>query len=86
MGNRLLGSTAPVRLLFLDVDGVLNSSESRARNYDARASQGGEPAGLDGIDAPDGAMCDFLADIVRRTGARVVLSSTWRLEPHKFTF
>eukprot|EP00947_MAST-08B_sp_MAST-8B-sp1_P003504 g3504.t1 len=87
MGNSL---EKPVKLLFLDVDGVLNSQASRQRVSEREGSKAAQtglpPAASDAgqkWDAPDPAMCARLAGIVKRTGARVILSSTWRLEAHK---
>lgn len=55
------------RIIFLDVDGVLNSAQTwKGPHADYTAT-------LD----PD--MCDIFADIVKKTEATVVLSSTWRL-------
>ena len=80
MGNAFRQRSEEV-LLFLDVDGVLNSQESRRRNGEA-LEKAGKP--LTGFDAPDAAMCDHLSELVKQTGAKVVLSSTWRLNPQKF--
>mmetsp|Transcript_52428 Transcript_52428/g.120508 ORF Transcript_52428/g.120508 Transcript_52428/m.120508 type:complete len:178 (-) Transcript_52428:235-768(-) len=56
----------PVALLFLDIDGVLNSQQTRE----------------DGDHMPSAVLLDNLAEIVRTTGAQIVLSSTWRLETY----
>lgn len=57
------------KLLFLDVDGVLNcASDWQGPHADSLATL-------------DPAKCDQLARIVRETGATVILSSTWRLFP-----
>jgi hypothetical protein len=61
------------RLLFLDVDGVLNSQATRV---------GGRDSG-EGWDAPQPAMLASLAWVVERTAAEIVVSSTWRLEERK---
>jgi len=55
-------------ILFLDVDGVLNSHGSFVRN--------GEPVWR--VDADKVAL---LNEVVRRTGCHVVVSSTWRKGP-----
>ncbi len=54
-----------MKILFLDIDGVLNTTESRIRN------------GLDHIDMEK---VDLLKSIVFATDAKIVLSSTWRLK------
>ena len=54
-------STGPEKVIFLDIDGVLNSNRST------------EP-----IIAED--MVKRLAHIARKTGASIVLSSSWRYE------
>ena len=59
-------SPTPVSLLFLDVDGVLNSQATRENG--------------DHMPAPE--LLDNLASIVRTTSSKIVLSSTWRLEGH----
>lgn len=51
------------RILFLDVDGVLNRC--------GKSNQGLEAD-----------KCDLLADLCRRSGCKVVVSSTWRRYPH----
>ena len=77
------------KLLFLDVDGVLNSTVSRERNQAEafRLSKSITPAQrkregvkLPKFDDPDPQMVRHLAHIVRTTQAEVVLSSTWRLQ------
>lgn len=62
------------RLLFLDVDGVLNSGESRAPGRDAGPDW----------DAPQPAMLASLAWVVKRTAAEIVVSSTWRLQDEQY--
>lgn len=54
-------------IIFLDVDGVLNCGDTFSG-----------PNG-DGGNTLDPVMCDRFAEIVKKTGAIVVLSSTWRL-------
>ena len=51
-------------VIFLDVDGVLNGRATRS----------------DGDHSPHPTLLDHVAHIVRSSGCRVVLSSTWRLE------
>ena len=53
------------KVLFLDVDGILNSEETFKRKPD-------DVIGLDVF------MCFLLVKILEATGARVVLSSSWR--------
>ena len=55
------------KVLFLDVDGVLNYIGCTAR----------EPCGMMGI---NDASVAILAKVIRATGAKIVLTSTWRLE------
>lgn len=56
-----------MKVIFLDVDGVLNYPSS-----DARA-----PSGAMGVASPP---LSILKEIVLRTGARIVLISTWKNE------
>ena len=55
-----------VKVLFLDVDGVLN-------NFDLIRSNG--------FDYIDESMVRVLAGVVKQTGVDIVLSSFWRLDP-----
>lgn len=52
-----------MKLLFLDIDGVLNTNRQRVVN---------------GIDHIDDRMTRRLHSVVKRTGCELVLSSTWR--------
>eukprot|EP00420_Gonyaulax_spinifera_P014046 CAMPEP_0197911946 /NCGR_PEP_ID=MMETSP1439-20131203/73842_1 /TAXON_ID=66791 /ORGANISM="Gonyaulax spinifera, Strain CCMP409" /LENGTH=191 /DNA_ID=CAMNT_0043533709 /DNA_START=1 /DNA_END=576 /DNA_ORIENTATION=+ len=70
----LPGSTPVV---FLDVDGVLNSRETRKMKWSE------ELAKLKLDDAPGERLLQNLSLIVERTGGVIVLSSTWRLVPAK---
>lgn len=54
-----------IKILFLDIDGVLNTEYSESR--------------CDGYIGIDGDKVHRLAQIVSATGAKIVLSSTWRL-------
>ena len=56
-----------MKVIFLDIDGVMNYAET-----DARA-----PSGALGIATPP---LKCLSRIVRETGARIVLTSTWKKE------
>lgn len=55
-----------MKVIFLDIDGVLN-------NYDLVRSYG--------FDYMDRSLVALLATVVRDTGAEIVLSSFWRLDP-----
>lgn len=57
-----------MKVIFLDVDGVLNCRTTRQRN----------PAGFVGVEPEK---CQILRRILRETGAHIVLSSTWRKMP-----
>lgn len=63
------------RILFLDVDGVLNSASSRAE----RQQQG---MSLDEASLPTPESLALLVRLVRASGCAIVLSSTWREAPH----
>ena len=59
-----------MRVLFLDIDGVLNS-----REYDARcAMTGGD------LMQPDPRLVVRLMGIVQETDAKIVLTTSWRLD------
>ena len=60
-----------IKVIFLDIDGVLNSEASCARN---RA----EHPDMLWIDNPAPEHIKFLNRIIEQTGAEVVISSTWR--------
>lgn len=53
------------KIIFLDIDGVLNCATTTQRHH-----------GLFGMDP---GMIELLGDIVEKTGADIVLTSTWRL-------
>lgn len=55
-----------MKVLFLDVDGVLNSNERRAYDYE-------------GVRGMDRELTANLRRIIEETGCRVVVSSSWRL-------
>lgn len=55
-----------MKVVFLDIDGVLNTYDMVQRN---------------GFDYIDRSMVALLASVVRDTGAELVLSSFWRLDP-----
>ena len=55
-----------MKVIFLDVDGVLNNADTKDRS----------PSGYKGV---SGEMIRNLREIVRKTGAQIILSSDWRL-------
>lgn len=57
-----------MRLIFLDIDGVLNTSETKQRHR-----------GFIGMQ-PD--LVQRFNELVRSTDAGVILSSTWRIDPN----
>lgn len=59
-------------LIFLDIDGVLNSHDWWNRRE-------GEPKELMGLYDLDPLACQRLQDICKVTGASLVISSTWRI-------
>lgn len=59
-------SAEPYKILFLDIDGVVNNSGTRERFK-----------GYIGINPK---LAELVKDIVKQTGCEVVLSSTWRLD------
>lgn len=62
-----------MRIIFLDIDGVLNS-----REYMIRRSSGGLFGASDG-DAIDTAAVKLLNHVLDKTDARIVISSSWRV-------
>jgi hypothetical protein len=65
----------PEPILFLDVDGVLNSRDSMVR----RSRSHRHYRDRDGRWSIDPRAVALLDELMRRTRARIVLSSTWRL-------
>src|SRR5687767_10572458 len=61
-----------MKIVFLDIDGVLNTRRSCH-------AQRGRPRPFD-VDA-----ISALNRVLRQTGARVVMSSTWRIKPNTWT-
>ena len=55
-----------MRIIFLDVDGVLNSNKTTRR--------------IDNFLFVSVSKVKLLAEVVERTGARIVLSSSWRIQ------
>lgn len=66
-----------VSLIFLDIDGVMNSQKSRKMKFDSKEGR------LKMDDFPAPLMLENLQLITSRTGCEIVLSSTWRLLPPK---
>lgn len=61
-----------MKVLFLDIDGVLNHSEWY--------SSGRNPGNLDGNEGDIDPQCaGRVASVCRRTGAKIVVSSDWRI-------
>ncbi len=56
-----------MKILFLDVDGVLNNAQTRER--------------FNGYLGIDRELVKYVKQIVERTGCQIVVSSTWRLDP-----
>jgi hypothetical protein len=66
-------SLALMKVIFLDVDGVLNDWNTNTRN----------PENFIGVDQH---LCEKLRTIVAATGAKIVLSSAWRLSPRCLSY
>lgn len=62
-----------MKIIFLDVDGVLNNNQTNTRN----------PLGFIGV---DDTLCRRLRKIVVATGAKIVLSSAWRHYPKSLPY
>lgn len=54
-----------MKIIFLDIDGVLNCNSTRER--------------VDGLYFVEDSKIEILQEIIKRTDAKVVLSSTWRM-------
>jgi hypothetical protein len=61
-----------MNIIFLDIDGVMNSTEEMIALYNQHGSS------IDNT-LPSPTKCKLLKQLVEETGARVVLSSSWRL-------
>ena len=62
-----------MKLLFLDVDGVLNNATTKA----------GAPSGCAGIEDK---LVKNLAKIIEQTQAKIILTSDWKIEWEEFDF
>lgn len=56
-----------MKFIFLDIDGVLNCSDTKVKS----------PTGCIGIDS---AKVSLLKQIVKETGAKIILTSTWKTD------
>lgn len=63
-----------MKVLFLDMDGVMNSRSSRNKGYQERK----HTTDKEGWDFPAQPMIDNFNMIIEATGAKVVISSSWR--------
>ena len=61
-----------MKVIFLDIDGVMNSTEEMIALYNQHGPS------IDNT-LPSSAKCKLLKQLVDETGARLVLSSSWRL-------
>ena len=62
-----------VKIIFLDIDGVLNSEKSIKMNYYMNGKHSIH------VDLPHKSHVKWLNKIVEETGAKLVISSTWRI-------
>ena len=62
-----------MKIIFLDVDGVLNNQDTFKHRYNHYQSTG------EWVLEIDENMVNRLANIVNKTGAKIVLSSSWRM-------
>lgn len=69
MPTRFVAAPSPPKILFLDIDGVLNSADWYAR----------QRKGLGDLAHFDPTLVRRVDEIAGRTGAAVVISSAWRL-------
>lgn len=61
-----------MKIIFLDIDGVLNTSATWDRVYSVYKKTGVRPVEIDEF------RVEYLKQIIDETGAKIVLSSTWR--------
>ena len=62
-----------MKVIFLDIDGVLNSEKTFMRNYYIKKDKGIRPEDI------DEEKVEYLSRIVKETNSSVVLSSSWRI-------
>ena len=72
-----------MKIIFLDIDGVLNSRETIMSNHEKRQRGEFTTPKIDGcgsdVCAPHKTLVDRLNKITGQTGAYIVVSSTWRI-------
>ncbi len=61
-----------MKVIFLDIDGVLNSEKTLMRNYNIKSEKGIRPEDI------DEEKVEYLSKIVKETNSSIVLSSSWR--------
>jgi hypothetical protein len=66
-----------LKVIFLDIDGVLNNRESVHKRHEEK---------LGNVWLPDITLVERLKQIIDATGAQIVVSSTWRLHGDSFMF
>ena len=62
-----------MKVIFLDIDGVLNSEKTFVRNYYIKKDTGIRPPDI------DEEKVEYLSRIVKETNSYIVLSSSWRI-------
>ena len=62
-----------MKVIFLDIDGVMNCQEEMLAMLEKNPKARGE------VDLPSPTKCKLLKKLVDETGAEIVLSSSWRL-------
>lgn len=72
-----LGATTGSRVLFLDIDGVLNSEDWLHAEYDRRVEELGVRKPI--LDECDPHAVELLNTLIDRSHAKIVLSSAWRI-------
>lgn len=63
------------KIVFLDIDGVLNSQQWAGKHY-KMLKEGIVPEGVNDLCDPEAT--DRLISVLKETGAKIVLSSSWR--------
>ena len=64
----------PIKVIFLDIDGVLNSEKSINKNLKKFGKEKGQHALM-----PDRSHIKLLNHIIKETNCKIVLSSSWRI-------